>query len=87
MIDPKKEIAEIKNIGPYSVKLLNSINIFSVEDLLNTSYLKIWNDLMESGVKPHLLMFDSIEMGIQGRKWNDITANEKQEIKELLQLV
>ncbi len=86
MIDHKKEIAEIKNIGPYSVKLLNSINIFSVEDLQNTSYLKIWNDLTEIGVKPHLLLFYSIEMGIQGRKWSDITASEKQEIKELLQL-
>lgn len=86
MIDHKKEIAEIKNIGPYSVKLLNSINIFSVEDLQNTSYLKIWNDLTEIGVKPHLLLFYSIEMGIQGRKWIDITASEKQEIKELLQL-
>lgn len=86
MIDHKKEISAIKNIGPYSVKLLNSINIFSIEDLQNTSYLKIWNDLTEIGVKPHLLLFYSIEMGIQGRKWSDITASEKQEIKELLQL-
>jgi hypothetical protein len=35
---------------------------------------------------PHLNIFYSIEMGLQGKSWNEITANEKKEIKNILEI-
>ncbi|MFN3784654.1 MAG: TfoX/Sxy family DNA transformation protein [Spirosomataceae bacterium] len=79
-----ENLEEIKNFGPYMVNILNLIGIHSKEDLLAADYKKIKADLVKVGVTPHLNLFYSIEMGLQNRRWNEITAQEKQEIKEIL---
>ena len=78
------DLADILNFGPYMVKILNQIGIYSKEDLLNTDYLSIRNALIEKGIKPHLLIFYSIEMGLQDRIWSDIKHEEKKEIQKIL---
>ena len=80
------DLADILNFGPYMVKILNQIGIYSKEDLLNTDYLSIRNALIEKGIKPHLLIFYSIEMGLQDRIWCDIKHEEKKEIQKILAL-
>ncbi|MFY7794140.1 MAG: TfoX/Sxy family DNA transformation protein [Chitinophagaceae bacterium] len=80
------DLADILNFGPYMVKILNQIGIYSKEDLLNTDYLSIRNALIEKGIKPHLLIFYSIEMGLQDRIWSDIKQEEKKEIQKILAL-
>jgi hypothetical protein len=80
------DLADILNFGPYMVKILNQIGIYSKEDLLNTDYLYIRNALIEKGIKPHLLIFYSIEMGLQDRIWSDIKHEEKKEIQKILAL-
>jgi hypothetical protein len=80
------DLTDILNFGPYMVKTLNQIGIYSKEDLLNTDYLSIRDALIEKGIKPHLLIFYSIEMGLQGRIWSDIKQEEKKEIQKILAL-
>lgn len=75
---------EIMNFGPYMVKIMHAIGIHSKEDLMESDYLKIKNDLLKLGIKPHLNIFYSIEMGLQNRRWNEITSEEKKEIKKML---
>jgi hypothetical protein len=72
------------NFGPYMVKIMHAIGIHSKEDLMESDYLKIKNDLLKLGIKPHLNIFYSIEMGLQNRRWNEITSEEKKEIKKML---
>ena len=79
-----ENLEEIRNFGPYMVKVLNLIGIHSKEDLLAADYKKIKANLVEAGVTPHLNLFYSIEMGLQDRRWNEITAQEKRAIKEML---
>ena len=79
-----ENLEEIKNFGPYMVKILNLIGIHTKVDLLAADYKKIKGDLVKAGITPHLNLFYSIEMGLQDRRWNEITAQEKQEIKEIL---
>ena len=79
-----KNLEEIRNLGPYMVKVLNLIGIHSKEDLLAADYKKIKADLVKAGVTPHLNLFYSIEMGLQGKSWNEITSSEKNEIKKIL---
>lgn len=66
------------------ISWLNKIDIYSEEDLLQSDYLTLKNKLIAAGIKPHILMFYSIDMGLQDRKWSDITPSEKLELKLML---
>ena len=66
------------------VKIMNLIDIHSKEDLMASDYKTIKKNLINAGINPHLNIFYSIEMGIQGKSWNEITANEKNEIQKIL---
>ena len=79
------DLEEIKNFGPYMVKIMNLIGINSREDLMASDYKTIKKNLINAGIKPHLNIFYSIEMGLQGKSWNEITANEKNEIQKILE--
>ena len=50
-----------------------------------SDYKTIKKNLINAGVKPHLNIFYSIEMGLQGKNWNEITSNEKNEIQKILE--
>jgi hypothetical protein len=79
-------LAEIKNLGPYTIRILNEIGIFTREDLLNADYPGIKASLDGKGIKPNLNIFYSIEMGLQGRSWSSITPEERREVRKCLGL-
>ena len=79
------DLDKIKNFGPYMVKIMNLIGIHSRENLMASDYKTIKKNLINVGVKLHLNIFYSIEMGLQGKSWNEITSNEKNEIKRILE--
>ncbi|MFM7379609.1 MAG: TfoX/Sxy family DNA transformation protein [Bacteroidota bacterium] len=78
------DLDTIKNFGPYMVKIMNLIGIHSRDNLMASDYKTIKKNLIKAGVTPHLNIFYSIEMGLQGKSWNEITANEKNEIQKIL---
>jgi len=78
------DLKEIKNFGPYMVKIMNLIGIHSREDLMASDYKTIKEDLVKKGILPHLNIFYSIEMGLQDRRWNEITLEEKKEVQIFL---
>ncbi|MEY3984237.1 MAG: hypothetical protein RL160_1796 [Bacteroidota bacterium] len=78
------DLSELKNFGPYMVRILNQIGIYSKDDLLQADLRGIYQALQQQGIKAHLLIFYSIEMGLQNRKWSDIGADEKRRIQEVL---
>jgi hypothetical protein len=78
------DLEEIKNFGPYMVKIMNLIGIHSREDLMSSDYKTIKKNLINAGIKPHLNIFYSIEMGLQGKSWQEITPVQKQEIQIIL---
>jgi hypothetical protein len=51
---------------------------------MESDYRTIKKELEKAGVSPHLNIFYSIEMGLQDKSWNEITANEKNEIQKIL---
>ena len=81
------DLDKIKNFGPYMVKIMKLIGIHSREDLLASDYKTIKENLINAGVIPHLNIFYSIEMGLQGKSWHEINANEKKEIQRILKEV
>jgi hypothetical protein len=79
------DLKELKNFGPYMIHIMGLIGINTVHDLMNADYLSIRDNLIREGIHPHLNIFYSIEMGLQGRKWSDITQKEKMEIRRILE--
>jgi len=78
------DLKEIKNFGPYMVKIMNLIGIHSRKDLMASDYKTIKKELVKVGITPHLNIFYSIEMGLQGKSWHEISSDEKNEIKKIL---
>ncbi len=66
------------------VKIMNLIGIHSRDDLMASDYKTIKKNLINAGIKPHLNIFYSIEMGLQGKSWQEITPVQKQEIQIIL---
>lgn len=81
------DLDQIKNFGPYMVKIMNLIGIYSREELMASDYKTIKRNLINAGIQPHLNIFYSIEMGLQGKSWNEIISNEKKEIQKILENV
>ena len=79
-----KSLKDMKNLGPYTVGILNEIGIFTMEDLLDADYPGIKVSLEQKGIKPNLNIFYSIEMGLQGRSWSSITPEERREVRKCL---
>ena len=67
------------------IHIMGLIGINTVQDLMNADYLSIRDSLTREGIHPHLNIFYSIEMGLQGRIWSDITQKEKMEIRRILE--
>jgi ethanolamine utilization protein EutP (predicted NTPase) len=78
------DLRELKNLGPYMVKIMNLIGIYTKADLMASDFKKIKNELVKVGIKPHLNIFYSIEMSLQNKPWNEISSEEKNEIKRIL---
>jgi len=71
-----------KSFGLYMVKIMKLIGIHSREDLMVSDYKTIKKNLIKAGVTLHLNIFYSIEIGLKGKSWNEITSNEKNEIQK-----
>jgi hypothetical protein len=78
------DLDTITNFGPYMVKIMKLIGIHSRENLLASDYKTIKENLINAGVTPHLNIFYSIEMGLQGKSWQEISPIQKQEIRNAL---
>ena len=84
-------LIEIKNFGHKMDEWVNKrmhcfrwSDIQNEADLMNSDYRTIKQKMIGASITPHILMFYSIEMGLQDRKWNDISPTEKQESKRIL---
>ena len=79
------DLKDIKNFGPYMIHIMGQIGVNTIQDLMHADYLSIRDRLIEAGIQPNLNIFYSIEMGLQDRKWSDITENEKMEIRSIFE--
>ena len=75
-------ISSIRNLGPAMEAAFGKVGITSAEQLremgTDAAYLK----LLENGHRPHFIGYYVIEMGLQGRPWNDCRGKEKDALRE-----
>ena len=74
-------VSSIRNLGPAMDEACARAGIRSAEDLRALGADETYRRLLESGQRPHFIGYYVIEMGLQGRPWNDCKGDEKKALR------
>ena len=74
-------ISTIRNLGPAMEKAFGDVGIESAEALRALGTDAAYAKLLEAGHRPHFIGYYVIEMGLQGRPWNDCKGAEKEALR------
>ncbi len=74
-------VSSIRNIGPALEAAFNRVGITSAEDLRDLGTDEAYRLLLKNGSRPHFIGYYVIEMGLQGRPWNDCNGKEKDALR------
>ena len=70
-------ISTIRNLGPAMEAAFAKIGITTAEELRELGTDAAYEQLLRTGTRPHFIGYYVIEMGLQGRPWNDCKGDEK----------
>lgn len=74
-------ISSIRNLGPAMEAAFRRAGITSAEDLRALGTDAAYTRLLQAGHRPHFIGYYVIEMGLQGRPWNDCKGKEKDALR------
>ncbi|MEM8631959.1 MAG: TfoX/Sxy family protein [Pseudomonadota bacterium] len=74
-------ISSIRNLGPAMEAAFEKVGIRSAEELRELGTDAAYARLLASGTRPHFIGYYVIEMGLQGRPWNDCRGTEKEALR------
>ena len=74
-------ISSIRNLGPATEREFARAGITSAEELRALGTDAAYTRLLKAGSRPHFIGFYVIEMGLQGRPWNDCKGKEKDRLR------
>ncbi len=75
-------LTTIRNIGPAQEKALKTAGITTAEQLLTMGADAAYIKLLQSGTRPHFIMYYVLHMALQGRPWNDCKGDEKAALRK-----
>ena len=79
MPDP---VSAIRNLGPASDAAFARAGIHSAEELRALGPDAAYLLLLKAGSRPHFIGYYAMVMGLQGRPWNDLDAEEKRQLRK-----
>ena len=71
------DLTTIRNIGPAMAEAFRKAGVPDAETLRALGTDAAYARLLRSGHRPHFIAYYVIEMGLQGRPWNDCQGPEK----------
>jgi hypothetical protein len=74
-------VSSIRNLGPSMEEAFARVGITSAEDLRELGTDAAYARLLQAGNRPHFIAYYVIEMGLQGRPWNDCKGKEKEALR------
>lgn len=74
-------LTSIRNIGPAMAEAFARAGIRTAEELRALGTDAAYRRLLENGHRPHFIAYYVIEMGLQGRPWNDCKGKEKSDLR------
>ena len=79
------EIADLKNLGGKTESWLNSIGVYTRDDLRRLGSIEIYRLLKAEGLPASLNLVYGIEGALQDIDWRELPANLKAELKREVQ--
>lgn len=74
-------ISSIRNLGPAMEAALGAVGIPDAEALRALGCDAAYARLLQAGHRPHFIGYYVLEMGLQGRPWNDCKGAEKARLR------
>ncbi|WP_071795501.1 TfoX/Sxy family DNA transformation protein [Natronohydrobacter thiooxidans] len=74
-------ISSIRNLGPAMEAAFVAVGIPSAEALRDLGTDAAYARLLRAGHRPHFIAYYVLEMGLQGRPWNDCKGEEKARLR------
>ncbi len=74
-------VSSIRNLGPAMEEACARAGIHSAEEVRALGADETYMRLLQSGTRPHFIGYYVIEMGLQGRPWNDCAGEEKKALR------
>ena len=71
------DLTEIPNIGPATARSLIAAGIPDSATLRRIGAHEAYRALLVAGERPHFIGYYVLQMGLQGRPWNDCRGEEK----------
>ncbi|MGR3794407.1 TfoX/Sxy family DNA transformation protein [Vannielia sp. SX4] len=81
MADSRSPVSSIRNLGPAMEASCARAGIHSAEELAALGTDETYRRLLKNGARPHFIAYYVIEMGLQGRPWNDCKGKEKERLR------
>lgn len=70
-------VTVIRNIGPAQAEVLAKAGITTADALRKLGAHEAYRRILQTGARPHFIMYYVLEMSLQGRPWNDCKGAEK----------
>ena len=80
----KNEVGSLRNLGPKSQLWLTEIGITSFDQIRRLGAVETYLRLKSANPRVSLNMLYALHAALQDRDWREVTADEKQMLKELL---
>ena len=78
---PNTDLIRLKGLGKKSVECLQSVGIFTREDLMNVGPVAAFNRLTAApGISPSLNFLYAMVGALENRHWLDIAQNERTQV-------
>lgn len=75
-------ITSIRNIGPAFATSFAAVGVTTADELRALGTDAAYAKLLQNGSRPHFIGYYVIEMGLQGRPWNDCKGDEKKALRK-----
>lgn len=75
-------VSSIRNLGPALEHAFEKVGITSADQLRELGTDAAYARLLANGARPHFIGYYVIEMGLQGRPWNDCQGKEKEDLRK-----
>lgn len=74
-------ISSIRNLGPAMEAAFARAGVHSAEELRALGTDAAYAKLLADAARPHFIAYYVLEMGLQGRPWNDCKGAEKDALR------
>ena len=75
------DLTQIPNIGPATAQALIGAGIADAAQLRRIGAHEAYRALLRAGERPHFIGYYVLQMGLQGRPWNDCQGDEKKALR------